>query len=348
MQMSELPELLQLSELPELLLIHIFKFFIDRLDICKTSMYYNGRKALQSPYHHVLNYQSVSNQFNNIVNMTTRDDAYIGLCQYMYLNTSIPNTSFTVASNPFEDYDEGDLVVFDISPYDDSWSSSHSNLNKDPNLCKREDVESIVKILTLNEKYALGKIRLTCGYLEYWLPSVIELLSVIIEKNPEVSINTKIIEIGSCGSIWDEPNNGFWQSKSWNGDIEGNDWDEVETGKTCVHAVTTFVNLVKQLSRNKCNFANGLSCIECSAINLYHEIPFTADMNKESKCHYCETPILPNFKCNGCCNHCLCGRNRGRNCCKGFCCNDCKVSKQINCRTWRWPNCTDEDEDEED
>jgi hypothetical protein len=52
--------------------------------------------------------------------MTTRDDAYIGLCQYMYMNTIMPNAIFTAGSDPFEDYEVGDLVVFDICPYDDS------------------------------------------------------------------------------------------------------------------------------------------------------------------------------------------------------------------------------------
>ena len=339
--------MMQLIDLPELLLVNICKFFIDRLDFCEGECCWNGRKAPQSPYRHVLNYQLVNNQFNNIVHMTTRDDAYIGLCQYMYLNAIIPNMSFTAGSNPFDDYEVGDLVVFDICPYDDSWSSSwDSNLNKDLYRYRREDVEGIVKILTLKEKYALGKIRLSSVYLELWLPSVIDLLEVIIEENPEASItiNTEIIEIGWCGSIWEEPNHGFFLSKRWEGDIKGNDdfhWPPVETGENCINAVTTFVKLVKRLSSNKCNFANGLSCIECSAINLYHEIPFTADMNKDSICHYCKTPILPNFKCIGCYNYCHCENDDdyGRDRCKGFCCNDCEVSKQINSQTWKSPNC---------
>lgn len=115
--------------------------------------------------------------------------------------------------------------------------------------------------------------------------------------------------------------------------------------------MTSFVNLVKQLSRNKCNFANGLSCIQCSAIHLYLEIHFLGDMNKDSLCYFCKTPILPNFKCMGCINYCHCCddnyRSR-RDRCKGFCCNDCKISKQINRQTWRLPGCEDEEEQEEE
>ena len=140
---------MQLNDLPELLLIHICKFFLDRVDYYEYGLY-NGRKAPNSCYTHVLNYQLVNNQFRTIVHMTTRDDAYIGLCQYMYLNTIIPNTIFTAGSDPFEDYEIGDIVVFDIRLHDDSWSdraAPSTNKNKEPRfVCTREDLEGIAKI----------------------------------------------------------------------------------------------------------------------------------------------------------------------------------------------------------
>ena len=341
---------MQLIDLPELLLVHICKFFLDRFDYSEYGLY-NGREGANSCYRYVLNYQLVNNQFKTIVHMTTRDDAYIGLCQYMYLNTIIPNISFLAGSNPFEDYEVGDLVVFDISPHDDSWYSSH-NQNRGPLLCTREDFEGIAKILTLSKKYALGKIRLSSGYMERWLPSVIELLAFMVEENPEISINTEIIEIGWCGYSWDEPNHGFWHPKSWEGDNYRDDFHyhyAIETGENCIKAITTFVNLVKQLSSNNCKFANGISCIQCSAIHLYRKIPFTADMNKDSCCYYCKTPIFPNFKCRDCINYCHCkdyDGNYERDRCKGFCCSDCEVSKEINRQTWRLPDCQHEDDEE--
>lgn len=157
----------ELNDLPELMLVNIFQFFIDRVNYHGYRLF-NGRgDAPQSYYNLVLNYKLVNNQFNNIVHMTTRDDAYIGFCQYMYLHYVIPNTFFLAGSDPFENHEIRDLVAFDIRPYDDSWSSSASPLvQSDPCLCKREDVEGIVKILTLNEKYALGKVRLSSTYIE--------------------------------------------------------------------------------------------------------------------------------------------------------------------------------------
>ena len=345
---------MQLNDLPELLLVHICKFFLDRLDFSEGGGW-SESKNIYSSYRHVLNYQFVNNQFKTIVHMTTRDDAYIGLCQYMYMNTIMPNAIFTAGSDPFEDYEVGDLVVFDINPYDDSWSDrtfGNENENRHPRLCTRKDFEGIVKILTLSKKYALGKIRLTSSYIERWLPSVIELLALIVEENPEVSINTEVIEIGWCGDICDEPNHGFWQAKNWEGDNTGSDFhyhNEIETGENCIKAITTFVNMVKQLSSNNCNFANGLSCIQCSAIHLYREIPITADMNEDSCCYYCKTSILPNFKCRDCINYCHC-KDHGNNDfedCKGFCCSDCEVSKQINRQTWRSPDCPNEDNEDD-
>ena len=203
-----------------------------------------------------------------------------------------------------------------------------------------------VVIVHLNTKMKIQVCALTSSYIERWLPSVIELLALIVEENPEVSINTEVIEIGWCGDICDEPNHGFWQAKKWEGDDRNS--SRAETGENCVKAITTFVNLVKQLSSNNCNFANGLSCIQCSAIHLYHEIPITADINKDSCCYYCKTPIFPNFKCKDCYNYCHCkdyGKNDFEDC-KGFCCNDCEVSKQINRQKWRSPSCPNEDEDD--
>ena len=343
---------MMLTDLPELLLVLICQFYLEKWDYSDGGGW-NEFKSINSSYSLVLNYQLVNNQFKNIVHMTTRDDAYIGLCQYMYLNTIIPNTSFTAGSDPYEDYELGDLVVFDISPYDDSWSDqskwSERNEKRDPRLCRREDLEGIVKILTLNKKYALGKVRISSADIEQWLLSVIDLLAGIVEENPEVSIHTEIIEIGWCGDNCNDPNIGFWQRKSWEGDTTVNDWDwsGVGTGENCIKAVTTFVNLVKQLSSNKCNFGNGLSCIQCSAINLYYEIPFTADMNKDSYCYYCDIPILPNSKCIDCYNYCRC-KDEGNDFedCKGFCCNDCEVSNQIKRQTWRAPNCQYQTNDE--
>jgi hypothetical protein len=49
-----------------------------------------------------------------------------------------------------------------------------------------------------------------------------------------------------------------WQAKNWEGDNTGSYHNEIETGENCIKAITTFVNLVKQLSSNNCNFANGL------------------------------------------------------------------------------------------
>ena len=201
--------------------------------------------------------------------------------------------------------------------------------------------------MTLSKRYALGKIRFNSFDLEKWLPQVIDRLERCIEENPLVSINTEVIEINNvhsecscCG--------GFFQFKQWIGDNRDKDLiDKVyqtESGEHCLAAVTKFVNLIKQQSDNNCNFGNGLCCIECSEIQIYRKIYFTAKFNKSALCYYCKCPILPHFKCMQCIIECGCQYNNeySDEPCYNFCCNQCAESKQID-GDWIAPECVTEE-----
>ena len=200
--------------------------------------------------------------------------------------------------------------------------------------------------MTLSKRYALGKIRFNSFDLEKWLPQVIDRLERCIEENPLVSINTDVIEItnvnSSCSCC-----GGFYQFKQWIGD----EFEDVnlsrftENGEHCLVAVTKFVNLLKQQSNNNCNFGNGLCCIECSKIQIYSSINFTAKFNKTADCYYCECPILPHFKCTNCIIECNCKYREGNSSrCYNFCCNECAATIQIDRREgWTAPECVIED-----
>ena len=215
-------------------------------------------------------------------------------------------------------------------------------------MCTDNDIEGIVKVLTLNKRYALGKIRFDSYYLEHWLPSLNEQLEKCILEDSQVVMNTEVVEITNVSSDCPMPCcAGFRQAKSsWEGDVISSS-DIIENGGKCLATVTKFVNLLKQLSNNKCKFANGLCCIDCSEINIYDKNHFTADLNKISFCYYCECPMLPNFKCLSCITACNCTYigedNEG---CNQFCCKDCKEAKQIDGNEWTAPGCVNADEDD--
>ena len=222
-----------------------------------------------------------------------------------------------------------------------------------PKLCTDKDIEGIVKILTLNKRYALDKIRFNCYYIEKWLPQVIKRLEKCIEENPLVQINTEAVEICDVYSDCSGPCCGsFYQFKPWEGDEKDTPEDfysrQTVNGENCLAAVTKFVNLLKQQSNDKCNFANGLCCIECSKIQIYKDINFTAKFNRTALCYYCECPILPNFKCLDCLIECGCHYDEGNQRCYNFCCNDCAEAKEINRDDWTAPECVIEGNSDDD
>lgn len=140
---------------------------------------------------------------------------------------------------------------------------------------------------------------------------------------------------------------GFKQAKEqWKGDAASSG-RLVEDGANCLVAVTKFIKLLQKLSNNKCKFSNGLCCIECSNINIYKVIHFTADKNKTALCYYCKCLILPNFKCLDCLISCDCQYHDDGGVgdfCGNFCCKDCAATKQIGGH-WTAPACVIGDDD---
>ena len=324
---------LMLLDLPELLIVHMFPFFLEPADLIEFQ-YRNGNEDYKrSDYGKMMSYLKVCKLFKKLIHIVTRQDVYIGLCQYMYLNVVLPHTRFVAG---VEDYEEGDPVTFIIEPYDSSWRSRAIQQ------CNNYDIEGIAKILTLNKRYALGKIRMNSEWCNNWLPQVVDLLT-LAESDPQLSVNCQVIVIGMLCDDCDNVHSGFETTKPWSGDEEY--WGLI--GENCIRTVTAFVQLIRRLSKNKCIFTNGLCCITCSEINVYPVIRFNVGRkDKDAICHFCSCPILPNFKCNNCFTLCNCNRHHDdydyeREPCYNFVCDDCVEINNINVKTgWRSPKCT--------
>jgi hypothetical protein len=314
-----------LLDLPELLTAHMFPFFLEQFDYTECYGYCNGNEDYKrSEYGKMMSYLKVCKLFKKLIHIVTRQDVYIGLCQYMYLNVVLPNTLFLTG---VEDYEEGDPVTLSLYPLDSLWISAEAG----ELICNNYDIEGIAKILTLNKRYALGKIRMNSEWCNNWLPQVLDLLLTMAESDPQLSVNCQVIVIGKFCDACDDVHGGF-------------EIDEL-IYENCLRTVTAFVQLIRRLSNNKCIFTNGLCCITCSEINVYPDIRFNVgNKDEDAICHFCSCPILPNFKCDNCFTLCNCNRDDydyDREPCNNFVCNDCVEINNINVETgWRSPKCT--------
>ena len=325
---------LMLIDLPELLIASIFPFFLDSIDYNLYKYYDLGNKNIWRRKSKIdddpMNlYPTVSQLFRRLVHKVTRDDFYICICQYLYLLKVIPNTRFKAGVEDNYNREVGDLVIFNIDPYDTSWCKWKSSDDFQITITN-QDITGIAKILTLNKRYALGKVRLNSFYISKWLPKVLDLLSIMIKDDPQLSVNCEVIEIGEICDDCDQ--------------LHGFETEDGYDDLVDIEIITSFVHLVKKLSNNMCIFPNGICCIACSEINLYsrfERIGYDFGRNDiDALCHYCSVPILPNFKCNNCTTRCNCNTSDERYSCKNFVCSDCVEVNMINVDIgWTSPVC---------
>jgi hypothetical protein len=203
------------------------------------------------------------------------------------------------------------------------------------------------------------------------MPLLIKELKKMRKQNRKLSVNCKRIVIDDCAiSEYKEEETDHSWDQNWGGGMLLHGYsseDMTKDFKACHKKMQKFVSLIKKLSRNKCNFGNGLYCMSCETIEFNKRSPFSicGDCHDTAKCFYCEAPILPNFKCCHCIRTCECitesytlldeGCDYGedteewaQNGCAKFVCGNCIDEKNHEWyNEWWAPNCPNRSDDDD-
>lgn len=195
-----------------------------------------------------------------------------------------------------------------------------------------QDTTGTAKILTLNKRYALGRVGLSSFYTSRWLPPVLGVPSIVTKDGPQLSVNCEVIETGEICDDCDQ--------------VHGLEAEHGRDGPAGTETTTSPVHLVRGPSNSRCTFPSGIRCIARSETNLYSRFERTdydfGRSDTDALCHYCSAPVPPNLRCGSCTTRCSCSSTSDdpEDSCKNFVCSDYVEVNMINVDTgWTLPVC---------
>jgi len=314
-------------------------------------------------------FRFVCKSFRVVFHTVTRANEYKKLCQLMFVDM----LHFEYQVNNKEDRyltkkSDGTYTKNINNIQSDHWWSIIVHHFHDGNKGE-SSIEAFAKILTLSSNYAFDTVHICCDYFRLWMPLLIKKLGKMRKENPNLSVNCKRIVIDDCAiSVYKEEETDHSWDQNWGGGIVEHEYSPEDMTKdfnVCHEALQKFATIIKKLSHKKCNFGNGLYCMECKNIDFNKRSPFSicGDIHDKAKCFYCKTPILPNFKCCHCIRTCECiaesydeegdyGEDTeewAENGCASFVCLNCIDERNDQWyNEWWAPNCPNHDHDDDD